>query len=138
VTDAVAEAPSTYSKYSYYTTLGLYALSFPGLISLVTRSVKSKDVRRTFEAPGPNAKEGKGKELKVVAGEVMAYFLSQNYKVCAREGGKEGGTEGVWGAGAECYGGEGEGAGVVAGEVVAYFLSQNCQVCARQGGSGGG
>lgn len=86
VTDAVADAPSTYSKYSYYTTLGLYALSFPGLISLVTRSVKSKDVRRTFEAPGPNAKEGKGKELKVVAGEVMAYFLSQNYQISENKG----------------------------------------------------
>jgi hypothetical protein len=98
--EATTDAPATYSKYSYYTTLALYALSFPGLISLVTRSVKSKDVRRTFEAPGPLAKEGKGKALKVVAGEVMAYFLSQNYQVGregragGREGGGKGGTEG--------------------------------------------
>ena len=31
VAEAVAE-PSTYSRYSYYTTLGLYALSFPGYV----------------------------------------------------------------------------------------------------------
>jgi hypothetical protein len=38
---------TTYSKASYYTTLFLYVISFPGLISLVTRSVKTKVSRTT-------------------------------------------------------------------------------------------
>ena len=37
-------------------------------------------MRRTFQAPGPKAKENP-KEVKMVAGEVMAYFMSQNYQV---------------------------------------------------------
>lgn len=31
-----------YSKFSYYTTLGLYVLSFPGLWSVVKRATKTK------------------------------------------------------------------------------------------------
>jgi hypothetical protein len=101
-------------------------MSFPGLISLVTRSVKSKvriessyfslwyvrmgwgllprlidanphttqpnnttqkqDVRRTFVAPGPKAKEG-AKEPRLVAGEVMAYFTRLGYQVAENAGG---------------------------------------------------
>lgn len=41
--EAVAEATSVgYSKFSYYTTLGLYVLSFPGLWSVVKRATKTK------------------------------------------------------------------------------------------------
>lgn len=31
-----------YSKFSYYTTLGLYVLSFPGLWSVIKRATKTK------------------------------------------------------------------------------------------------
>lgn len=42
--EAVAEAAGSvgYSKFSYYTTLGLYVLSFPGLWSVVKRATKTK------------------------------------------------------------------------------------------------
>jgi hypothetical protein len=40
--------PVTYSKASYYTTLGLYALSFPGLWSQIKRSTAAKTKRKTF------------------------------------------------------------------------------------------
>lgn len=42
--EAVAEATGSvgYSKFSYYTTLGLYVLSFPGLWSVVKRATKTK------------------------------------------------------------------------------------------------
>ena len=56
--DAVAEAASSvtqpdgfspsYSKASYYTTLALYAASFPGLWSQVKRSTKAKIKRKTY------------------------------------------------------------------------------------------
>lgn len=36
------EASVGYSKFSYYTTLGLYVLSFPGLWSVVKRATKTK------------------------------------------------------------------------------------------------
>lgn len=52
VTSAVEEAATsfapTYSKASYYTTLGLYALSFPGLWSQIKRSTKAKVKRKTY------------------------------------------------------------------------------------------
>jgi hypothetical protein len=38
----------SYSRASYYTILGLYALSFPGLYSTVKRSTSAKIKRRTF------------------------------------------------------------------------------------------
>lgn len=77
-------ATSTYSKASYYTTLFLYLLSFPGLISLVTRSVKTKVIQRTFVTDGPDAVSPK--PLKQVAGEVMAYFTANNYQVADNKG----------------------------------------------------
>lgn len=36
------EASVGYSNFSYYTTLGLYALSFPGLWSVIKRATKTK------------------------------------------------------------------------------------------------
>lgn len=38
----------TYSKASYYTTLALYAASFPGLWSQIKRSTKAKVKRKTY------------------------------------------------------------------------------------------
>lgn len=38
----------SYSKYSYYTVLGLYLLSFPGLWSTIKRSTKAKFKRKTY------------------------------------------------------------------------------------------
>lgn len=54
--EAVAESPVAtdaggYSNNSYYATLGLFLISFPGLYSLVTRSAKSKvRLLRCFDA----------------------------------------------------------------------------------------
>jgi hypothetical protein len=42
------EPTSTYSKASYYTTLGVYVLSFPGLWSQIKRSTKAKLKRKTY------------------------------------------------------------------------------------------
>ena len=79
------DGETTYSKYSYYTTLGLYLLSFPGLISLITRSVKAKNISKIYEINGPNAKED-AKPAKLVAGEIMAYFKANNYEIGTNEG----------------------------------------------------
>ena len=38
----------SYSRASYYTILGLYLLSFPGLFSTISRSTKAKVKRKTF------------------------------------------------------------------------------------------
>ena len=68
-----------YSQASYYTSLGLYLLSVPGLYSLVKRSVKVKVKEETFAMPGP-AVEG-AKSPRQMAAEVMAYFQANNYEV---------------------------------------------------------
>jgi len=60
----------TYSKASYYTTLGLYVMSFPGLWSQVKRSTTAKLKRKTFISDG-EVREG-GKDLRQQAGEIMA------------------------------------------------------------------
>ena len=64
---------------SLYTTLFLFVISFPGIISLVTRATKVSLDQRTYVLPGP-AVEG-AKELRQVAAELMAYFQANNYKV---------------------------------------------------------
>mmetsp|Transcript_82 Transcript_82/g.194 ORF Transcript_82/g.194 Transcript_82/m.194 type:complete len:269 (+) Transcript_82:84-890(+) len=69
----------TYSKASYYTTLALYAASFPGLWSQIKRSTKAKVKRKTYVSAG-EAAEG-GKELRQQAGEIMAYMKANNYEV---------------------------------------------------------
>jgi len=75
---ALAE-DSGFSQVSYYTTLALYVLSFPGIYSLVKRSVKSKVVRKTYEVAGPAA-EG-GRATREVAGDIVAFFQANNYKI---------------------------------------------------------
>lgn len=67
-----------YSKASYYTILGLYLLSFPGLWSTIKRSTAAKMKRKTFTSPGEN---NGGKSLRQEAGEIMAYMKANNYDV---------------------------------------------------------
>jgi len=76
---AFADDGPGFSQASYYTTLGLYVVSFPGVYSLVTRSVKSKIVRKTYEVAGP-ASDG-GRPTREVAGDIVAFFQANNYKI---------------------------------------------------------
>ena len=71
------------SNLSLHFTLGLYVLTLPGLYSLVTRSVKTKPVRKVYDIPGPA--NPSAKPLRQTAAEVMAYFKSMNYEVVAAE-----------------------------------------------------
>lgn len=59
----------SYSKASYYTILGLYLMSFPGLWSTIKRSTAAKVKRKTFVGEGEAAG---GKSLREQAGEIMA------------------------------------------------------------------
>jgi len=70
---------SGYSEASYYTSLGLFLLSLPGLWSLIKRSTKSKIVQKTFMV----TKED-GKPPNQVAGEVMSFFTRNNFVVADR------------------------------------------------------
>jgi hypothetical protein len=68
--DTTANEPASYSKWSYYTTLSLYALSFPGIWSQIKRSTKAKLKRKTYVSAG-QAVDG-GMNLRQQAGEIMA------------------------------------------------------------------
>lgn len=74
ILSAVDGPPETggvsYSKASYYTILGLYVLSFPGVWSQVKRSTSAKIKRKTFVTAGENSVQGKS--LRQQAGEIMA------------------------------------------------------------------
>lgn len=67
-----------YSLASYYTSLGLFVISVPGLWSLIKRSVKSKIVKKTFIV---EEGEEKMKEAKQVAGEILSFFTRTNFAV---------------------------------------------------------
>ena len=69
----------SYSRASYYTILGLYLMSFPGIWSTITRSTKAKIKRKTYVTKGENIDGGKG--LREQAGEIMAYMKANNYEV---------------------------------------------------------
>jgi hypothetical protein len=69
----------SYSRASYYTILGLYLFSFPGLWSTIKRSTTAKIKRKTYVSDGENAEGGKG--LREQAGEIMAYMTANNYEV---------------------------------------------------------
>ncbi|KAG4119264.1 hypothetical protein ERO13_D11G068100v2 [Gossypium hirsutum] len=74
----LAEAAG-YSLSSYYTSLGLFVISVPGLWSLIKRSVKSKIVQKTFI--------GEGTEKKApnqVAAEILSFFTRNNFVVTDR------------------------------------------------------
>lgn len=69
--DAVPNAGGVgYSKASYYTILGLFVMSFPGVYSQVKRSTAAKIKRKTYVSAGENAPDGKS--LRQQAGEIMA------------------------------------------------------------------
>ncbi|KAG0487484.1 hypothetical protein HPP92_009579 [Vanilla planifolia] len=67
---------AAYSPASYYTSLGLFVISVPGLWSLIKRSAKSKIVQKTFvrEAAAPSQ----------VAGEILSFFTRNNFTVSGR------------------------------------------------------
>ncbi|KAJ8753094.1 hypothetical protein K2173_013428 [Erythroxylum novogranatense] len=65
-----------YSLASYYTSLGLFVLSVPGLWSLIKRSVKSKIVQKTFVS-----EDEKCKVPKQVAAEILSFFTRNNFVV---------------------------------------------------------
>ncbi|GAB2229834.1 hypothetical protein Droror1_Dr00014090 [Drosera rotundifolia] len=75
----LADSLAGYSQASYYTSLGLFVISVPGLWSLIKRSIKSKIVQKTF-IQGDDAK----KEPKRVAGEVLSFFARNNFTVSDR------------------------------------------------------
>ncbi|CAO2829834.1 unnamed protein product [Amaranthus hypochondriacus] len=68
-----------YSVASYYTSLGLFVISVPGLWSLIKRSVKSKVVKKTF-VQGEESKKAPNQ----VAGEILSFFTRNNFAVSDR------------------------------------------------------
>lgn len=76
---ALADGDSGFSQLSFYSTLTLYVLAFPGVYSLVKRSVKSKVVRKTYEVSGPAADDGR--PTRELAGDITAFFQANNYKI---------------------------------------------------------
>ncbi|XP_020106542.1 protein COFACTOR ASSEMBLY OF COMPLEX C SUBUNIT B CCB1, chloroplastic-like [Ananas comosus] len=68
-----------YSPASYYTSLGLFVISVPGLWSLIKRSVKSKIVQKTFVR-----EEGAAAPPNQVAGEILSFFTRNNFAVTDR------------------------------------------------------
>ncbi|KAK1361278.1 protein COFACTOR ASSEMBLY OF COMPLEX C SUBUNIT B CCB1, chloroplastic [Heracleum sosnowskyi] len=66
-----------YSTASYYTSLGLFVISVPGLWSLIKRSVKSKIVKKTFIGEG----DGKMKKPNQMAGEILSFFTRNSFVV---------------------------------------------------------
>eukprot|EP00545_Synedropsis_sp_CCMP1620_P003178 CAMPEP_0119015356 /NCGR_PEP_ID=MMETSP1176-20130426/10891_1 /TAXON_ID=265551 /ORGANISM="Synedropsis recta cf, Strain CCMP1620" /LENGTH=265 /DNA_ID=CAMNT_0006968643 /DNA_START=70 /DNA_END=867 /DNA_ORIENTATION=+ len=71
----------SYSRYSYYTVLGLYVMSFPGIWSQVKRSTSAKIKRKTYVSAGEAATSDDKKDLRQQAGEIMAYMKANNYEV---------------------------------------------------------
>ncbi|XP_021762449.1 protein COFACTOR ASSEMBLY OF COMPLEX C SUBUNIT B CCB1, chloroplastic-like [Chenopodium quinoa] len=68
-----------YSVASYYTSLGLFVISVPGLWSLIKRSVKSKIVKKAYVQADENKKAP-----NQVAGEILSYFTRNNFAVTDR------------------------------------------------------
>jgi Cofactor assembly of complex C subunit B len=62
----------SYSKTSYYTVLGLYLMSFPGVWSQIKRSTTAKIKRKTYVSPGEKSGSEKAMTLRQQAGEIMA------------------------------------------------------------------
>ncbi|MCO5556005.1 hypothetical protein L7F22_009549 [Adiantum nelumboides] len=71
-----------YSQASYYTSLGLFIISVPGIWSLIKRSTKSKIVKKTFVVPGLSAEQGKAP--KQLAGEITSFLTRKNFAVTDR------------------------------------------------------
>lgn len=80
-----AEQTTGYSPLSYYTALGTYLIALPGLVSLVTRSVKPKIVKKTFVMAGPMAPGGLSQ--KEIASRLLSFVTSKrNFEL--KEAGK--------------------------------------------------
>lgn len=79
--DIPAVGEVSYSRYSYYTVLGLYVMSFPGIWSQVKRSTSAKIKRKTYVSAGEAAVSEDKKDLRQQAGEIMAYMKANNYEV---------------------------------------------------------
>uniref|UniRef100_A0A0E0F696 Cofactor assembly of complex C subunit B n=1 Tax=Oryza meridionalis TaxID=40149 RepID=A0A0E0F696_9ORYZ len=77
--DAAVAGATGYSQASYYTSLGLFVLSVPGLWSLIKRSVKSKVVQKTFVK-----EEGQTMAPNQVAGEILSFFTRNNFTISDR------------------------------------------------------
>ncbi|CAI9091395.1 OLC1v1026419C1 [Oldenlandia corymbosa var. corymbosa] len=77
--DVVSGGGVGYSQASYYTSLGLFVISVPGLWSLIKRSVKSKIVQKTFTTDG----DGKTAPNQV-AGQILSFFTRNNFTVSDR------------------------------------------------------
>ncbi|KAK1413820.1 hypothetical protein QVD17_29556 [Tagetes erecta] len=70
-----------YSSASYYTSLGLFVISVPGLWSLIKRSVKSKVVKKTFVQQQEEGTLIDNKSPNQVAGEILSFFTRNNFSV---------------------------------------------------------
>ncbi|XP_076893083.1 protein COFACTOR ASSEMBLY OF COMPLEX C SUBUNIT B CCB1, chloroplastic-like [Bidens hawaiensis] len=79
----IADAAVGYSTASYYTSLGLFVISVPGLWSLIKRSVKSKVVKKTFVEDSFEGNKMK-KTPNQVAGEILSFFTRNNFSVVDR------------------------------------------------------
>lgn len=77
--EATDFSQGSFSKESYYVTLGLFVLSVPGLWSQIKRAPKAKRVRKTFETKGP--KQEGSLPLDQRARQIFAYFKKYNYDV---------------------------------------------------------
>lgn len=76
----LAESTAGYSLASYYTSLGLFVISVPGLWSLIKRSVKSKIVQKTYIGEGESNKKAPNQ----VAAEILSFFTRNNFVVTDR------------------------------------------------------
>ncbi|KAG6558153.1 hypothetical protein Mapa_000334 [Marchantia paleacea] len=81
IVPAIAEGAG-YSQASYYTSLGLFVISVPGVWSLIKRSTKSKIVKKTFVVPGPSADNGKIPSQ--IAGEITSSLTRNNFTITDR------------------------------------------------------
>jgi len=64
---------------SYWTVLGLFVMSVPGLWSVIKRATKTSAKRKTYEVDGP-AVEG-SKEMGEWAKDITKYFIKYNYAI---------------------------------------------------------
>lgn len=83
VEGADASSPESLVQRSYYTILGLYLLSFPGLWSTIKRSTTAKVKRKSYVSPGVGVENGKN--MTQQAAEIMAYMKANNYEVVDRQ-----------------------------------------------------
>ena len=79
LTADIAEESSGYSIKSYYTVLGLFVISVPGLWSLVKRAPTPKPIRKTFVAPGPAV--ANAPPTSAIARDIALHYKNLNFKI---------------------------------------------------------